>query len=294
MGWQQLLIDLDDEDADALEVALLEHGAQAVTLQDARDDPILEPPPGAHPIWNRPRLVALFGSDCDVEAAVRETYRALGRPAPPHSIEPLDERDWQRAWLDDFHAMRFGRRLWVCPRDSTPPDPDAVNLMLDPGLAFGTGTHATTALCLEWLDGNGRGVAGEVIDYGCGSGILSIAAARLGARRVWAVDNDPQALLATRENAGHNAVEATVRPCLPEELPAVQADLLLANILAAPLIELAERLAAHVRRGGRIVLSGVLLDQAETVAGAYQTAFRMDPPTVREGWVRLSGVRRGP
>ncbi|HYW03261.1 MAG TPA: 50S ribosomal protein L11 methyltransferase [Gammaproteobacteria bacterium] len=294
MGWQQLLIDLDDEDVDTLEVALLEHGAQAVTLQDARDDPILEPPPGAHPLWDRPRLVALFDSECDVEAAVRGTYRTLGRRAPPHSVEPLEDRDWERAWMEDFRAMRFGRRLWVCPRGSTPPDPEAVNVMLDPGLAFGTGTHATTALCLEWLDANGADVAGEVIDYGCGSGILSIAAARLGARRVWAVDNDPQALLATRENAAHNAVAGTVRPRLPEELSALQADLLLANILAAPLIELADRIADRVRPGGHVVLSGILRDQAKRVADAYGAAFRMDPPTSREEWVRLSGVRREP
>ncbi len=293
MAWLQLLIDLQGDDIDAFETTLLEQGAQAVTLQDAGDDPVLEPPRGTHPLWPRSRLVALFDDSADPAAVLRSACRELARAVPPFRIEPLVDTDWERAWMQDVRPARFGRRLWVCPRDSAPPDPEAVNVMLDPGLAFGTGTHPTTALCLEWLDG--QVTAGiEAIDYGCGSGILSIAAARLGAGRVWAVDNDPQALLATRANVRHNRVPDAVRACLPEELPAVRADLLVANILATPLVDLASLFASHVRPGGSLALSGILADQANGVVRAFVNSFRLEATRSRDEWILLSAVRREP
>jgi ribosomal protein L11 methyltransferase len=192
--------------------------------------------------------------------------------------------------MDGYAPMQFGTRLWIVPTGFDAPDPDGVNLLLDPGLAFGTGTHPTTALCLEWLDAHPP-VDQVVIDYGCGSGILGIAALKLGAREVWAVDNDPQALVATLDNAQRNAVAAQVKPVMPGDLPAMHADLLLANILANPLIELAPRFADFVRPGAALVLSGILAEQADSVSAAYGDRFTLQPPAQREDWVRIVGVR---
>jgi ribosomal protein L11 methyltransferase len=210
---------------------------------------------------------------------------------PPHRIEPLEDRDWVREWLKDFKPMRFGARLWICPTAYTPPDPEAVNLILDPGLAFGTGTHPTTALCLEWLDGaQVKGL--EVTDYGCGSGILAIAAARLGARHVWAVDNDPQALVATADNSARNGVTAALSVCLPPAYPDHEADLILANILAGPLVSLAPLFAAHLKSGGRLVLSGILKAQEPDIRRAYEaTGFSGFETESKGDWIRITAVR---
>ena len=210
---------------------------------------------------------------------------------PQHRIEQLEDRDWAREWLKDFKPMRFGTRLWICPTAYTPPEPDAVNLSLDPGLAFGTGTHATTALCLEWLDGHDLRDR-LVVDYGCGSGILAIAAARLGAREVWAVDNDPQALVASRDNAARNGVMDRLHICLPPAFPALQADVLLANILAGPLVSLAQLFAACLRPGGRLVLSGILKTQEPDIRRAYQADFAELEVASKDDWIRVSGIRR--
>jgi len=214
---------------------------------------------------------------------------------PPHRIEPLEDRDWAREWLKDFKPMRFGRQLWICPTAYSPPDPAAVNLILDPGLAFGTGTHATTALCLEWLDGadlEGK----EVVDYGCGSGILAIAAARLGAKIVWAVDNDPQALVATRDNAARNGVTDKLQISLPsrflERRPSPKADLLLANILAGPLVSLSPVFAAQLTPGASLVLSGILKSQEQDIRRAYVTDFAELEATTKEDWIRITAKRR--
>jgi ribosomal protein L11 methyltransferase len=193
--------------------------------------------------------------------------------------------------MQHFHPMRFGARLWICPSWQAPPAPDAVNILLDPGLAFGTGTHPTTALCLEWVDQHGADYD-EVIDYGCGSGILALAAAKLGARHVWAVDNDPQALLATRANAANNGVAHLIDAVTPQALPALRTQLLLANILAQPLIDLADRFSAYVSPGGYIVLSGILTQQAASVAAAYQKHFEMAPWVGKDEWIRLVGKKR--
>lgn len=294
MPWLQLTLEARDLDPQRLEAALRQAGAQAITLQDAADHPVYEPAPGALPLWPYTRVCGLFPADTDMGRVRERLCDALGRAELPSCrIEPLEDRDWVRAWMDHFRPMRFGARLWICPRDQTPPEPHAVNLRLDPGLAFGSGTHATTALCLEWLDQTPpRGW--QVIDYGCGSGVLAIAALLLGARTAWAVDNDPQALQATRQNAGENGVLDRIAVYPPETLPALEADLLLANILAEPLIALAPEFGARVRPGGMLVLSGLLQEQAPAAIRAYAPWFEMEQTGAREGWVRLSGARVPP
>jgi len=292
VAWIELKLALGNLDPEKVEEALLGAGALSVTLEDAGDEPLYEPDPLKPPLWSDTRLTALFAADADLDAVKAFLLAALKLPElPAHRVEPLEDRDWAREWLKDFKPMRFGRRLWVCPTGYAPPDPAAVNLLLDPGLAFGTGTHATTALCLEWLDGaalTGR----EVIDYGCGSGILAIAAARLGAKRVQAVDNDPQALTATRDNAARNGVEGLIDVFMPESFPAQAADVLLANILAGPLMQLAPRLAALVKPGGALVLSGILESQEAELRAAYEPRFEAFVTAKREDWLRITAVRK--
>jgi ribosomal protein L11 methyltransferase len=292
MAWLELKLALGDLDAERAEQALEEVGALSVTLEDAGDEPIYEPDADKPSLWSDTRLTALFPADAHMDSVLLRLTSELGLKAlPPHRIEPLEDRDWAREWLKDFKPMRFGKRLWICPTAYTPPDPAAVNLILDPGLAFGTGTHATTALCLEWLDGADLKDA-LVVDYGCGSGILAIAAARLGAKTVWAVDNDSQALVATRDNAERNGVMQALHICLPPAFPAMQADLLLANILAGPLVSLAPVFATHLKPGGRLVLSGILKTQEPDIRRAYQTDFAELETQAKDDWIRISGRRR--
>lgn len=293
MPWLQLTLDAGDLDPEALSAFFESAGALSVTLEDAADQPLFEPDPGATPLWSSTRVVALFPAGLDQAALRRRLAGTFGAPAGRRlSVDTLKDRDWERAWLDAFHPMRFGQRLWVCPAGQRPEKPDdAVIVDLDPGLAFGTGTHPTTALCLQWLDAHpplGR----RVLDYGCGSGILGIAALKLGAARVWATDIDAQALEATRENARRNGVEAGLSIGLPSALPEQPVDGVLANILANPLIELAPRLAQYLGPGGDLVLSGILAEQAGEVAAAYRPWFEFGPPRVEAGWVCLHGVRR--
>ena len=299
MGWLLLRLELEGRDPGPVEDALHAAGAIAVTLDDARDDPIYEPAPGELPLWPSTRLTGLFTADAKPEAVRTTLEVTLGPdPVPAHEFVALDDRTWEREWLKDFHPMRFGERLWVVPGEHEPPEPDAINLRLDPGLAFGTGTHQTTALCLEWLDSidlDGR----TVVDYGCGSGILAVAAALLGAREVLAVDNDPQALVATTENAERNGVARKVRIAAPRAplprrapLPDEAFEVLVANILAAPLIELALVFREMVAPGGRVALSGLLLRQVNDVRAAYADWCALDEVGERDGWVRLSGVAR--
>lgn len=291
MPWLQLELESTPETAERLSNLLSASGACAVTLQDAADQPLFEPPPGATPLWGATRVVGLFEADADIEAVLRALASALApAPLPDWHLNPLEDRDWVRAWMDDFRPMRFGERLWIVPGETAPPDPGAVNIRLDPGLAFGTGTHPTTAMCLRWLDAQPPR-ARTVIDYGCGSGILAIAAARLGARHVHAVDTDPQALLATADNARRNAVADRIAAWLPGDFPGEPADLLLANILAGPLVSLAPRLAELVHPGGDIVLSGILAEQADAVREAYAGAFDIARVAQEEEWVCLAGRR---
>ena len=292
MSWLELKLALGGLDAERVEEALEGAGALSVTLEDAGDEPIYEPDADKPSLWSDTRLTALFPADAPMDSVVMRLQSDLGLTAlPPHRIEPLEDRDWAREWLKDFKPMRFGKRLWICPTAYTPPDPSAINLILDPGLAFGTGTHATTALCLEWLDSTDmRGQL--VVDYGCGSGILAIAAARLGAPEVWAVDNDPQALVASRDNAARNGVTEALHICLPPAFSDMLADVLLANILAGPLVSLAPLFAAHLKPGGRLVLSGILKTQEPDIRRAYQTEFAELETQVKDDWIRIVGIRK--
>ncbi|MBT3308563.1 MAG: 50S ribosomal protein L11 methyltransferase [Gammaproteobacteria bacterium] len=292
MAWFQARFTTQQPSAESLSDLLMELGAASVTFEDAEDQPLLEPPPGATPLWDQVVVVGLFDDALDRTLIQQQILQQIPQDAAATlTLAPLEEQDWVRAWMDDFHPMQFGERLWIVPSWSDPVDSDGVNILLDPGLAFGTGTHPTTALCLQWLDAHppqGK----RVIDYGCGSGILAIAAAKLGATQVDGVDLDPQALIATQDNAEKNQI-TTINSFLPDKFPkAAKADLLLANILAGPLEELAPMLSNHVISGGAIVLSGILSDQAEAVSHAYSHWFEMEPATLQEEWVRLSGVKR--
>ena len=291
--WLQLTLEALDHAPEQLEDALLQAGALAVTLEDAGDQPVLEPAPGETPLWAHTRITGLFDAQTDIEVVKKQLRRFLHTSDLPECrLTALEERDWVRAWLDHFHPMRFGRRLWICPTCQTPPDPEAVNIRLDPGLAFGTGAHPSTALCLEWLDSaNLRGQT--LLDYGCGSGILAIAAARLGAQRVWAVDIDPQALMASDDNAAENEVEDRIELADPAELPAaLTVDILIANILAGVLIRLAPELARRVKPGGRLALAGILEAHADAVQAVFNRDFIFGPRRQREDWVLLEGRRR--
>ena len=290
MPWLQFTFYSNKDQAEELAARLEQAGAQAVSMLDAADQPLYEPPPGATPLWQLTNVLGLFEAERNPEALLAALRAGWPGEFPDYRQEILDDQDWERAWMDDFHPMQFGQNLWIVPSWQSAPHPGAVNILLDPGLAFGTGTHPTTRLCLEWLDAHpphGQ----RVIDYGCGSGILAIAAALLGATTVIAVDNDPQALLATCDNAQRNQVEKRILGYLPRECPAEPSDLLLANILAGPLISLADRLASLVRPGGRIVLSGILPEQADEVARAYQPWFTLPPAIEQAGWIRLEGTR---
>ncbi|RMG58083.1 MAG: 50S ribosomal protein L11 methyltransferase [Gammaproteobacteria bacterium] len=291
MPWRQLKLHCRAEQSEALEDGLLAAGAQSITLSDAEDSPVLEPLPGEIRIWPEVIVTALFDADTDT-GGVLETLRGLGLEWDSAEWELLQDREWERAWMDDFRPMRFGQRLWVCPSWCTPPEPGAVNLLFDPGLAFGSGTHPTTALCLEWLDAHPpQGL--DVIDYGCGSGILAIAALRLGARHATGLDIDPQAIEATQANAERNAIAPErLRVALVGAHEPAAADLVLANILAGPLTELAPELSRLVRPGGRLVLSGILREQADDLIEAYAAqGLMMEAPELREDWARVEGYR---
>lgn len=296
MPWLQLTFEITPDDAEQYSDLLTEAGASAVTLQDSADQPLYEPPPGETPLWSRTRVIGLFDASADIKLIVEHIRGSLAPdPLPDWRVSPLEDKDWEREWMDNFKPMSFGEQVWIVPSWTEPPQPDAVNILLDPGLAFGTGTHPTTALCLQWLDAHSRTHSmhyDEVIDYGCGSGILAIAAALLGAKHVWAVDNDPQALIATRDNAVKNGVTNSIEAVLPEALPEITTPLLLANILAGPLMEFAEKFAHHVSPGGFIVLSGILSEQAEKVSASYESWFEMEAPVTQDDWVRLDGIRR--
>jgi ribosomal protein L11 methyltransferase len=291
MPFLELTLDLQGLAVQVAEEAAFELGALSVTLTDSRDDAVLEPAPGEIRLWPATRMQALFPAGADSDRIVATLTRQLGAAAQAIQPRVVADRIWEREWLKDFHAMRFGTRLWVCPGHEVVNDPQAVVVLLDPGLAFGTGTHPTTAMCLTWLDRQLASGA-RVIDFGCGSGILAIAALKLGARKAWCHDIDPQALHATAENAQANGVaKATVLCDSAATLPA-GVDVLLANILSGPLCELAEKFAALVRPGGHVILSGLMEHQEAEVTAAYDAWFDTSSIAVREGWVALQAVRR--
>lgn len=288
MAWVEVWISVPRQDTALAEDALQGLGALAITLQDDADHPVLEPGPGETPLWPTVQLRGLFESTVDRPAIIDglAAVPGVGRPGAIRWRQ-VDDRDWERAWMDRFKPMQFGRRLWIVPSGmSIPHNPENIEISLDPGLAFGTGTHPTTALCLEWLDAQSIASC-AVVDYGCGSGILAIAAALKGAQRVDCVDNDPQALEATASNAARNGVGQRMHCWLPERFKPGAADIVLANILAGPLISLAPVIIGSAARGGRIVLSGLLEEQVDTVAAAYHGLCRDVSVTAREGWARV-------
>ncbi len=284
----QIEFELESRHCPTAEALLEEAGALSISFLDPGGEPVLEPAVGTSPLWDTVRVLALFSGDppADLRSSLERKLGVEALSSWQQGV--LEARTWERAWMDHYHPMRFGRRLWVVPSHLEPPEPEAVNLRLDPGLAFGTGTHATTALCLDWLEGldlKGR----TVVDYGCGSGILAIAALLLGAERVYGVDNDPQALEASLENARRNGVEERLTLWAPEQVQALQADVLVANILSGVLIELQPQLRPLLAPGGRVGLSGILQRQAEDVEAAFADWVRWEPRADREGWVLLHG-----
>jgi ribosomal protein L11 methyltransferase len=291
--WPQLTLEAVGYHPKRLEDALVRSGALAVTLSDAGNCPILEPEPGQVLLWPHTRVTGLFDLQADMDSVEKDVMRFLDY-SPIHShLTELKERNWVQAWMDHFHPMLFGKRLWVCPRSQVLPEPTAVNIRLNPGLAFGTGTHPTTALCLIWLDNMIELTNLTVLDYGCGSGILAIAAAKLGASHIWAVDIDPQSLLASSENAVENNVEDRITLSIPDSLPiALSVDILLANILAGILVKLVSKFGNLVKSGGRLVISGILLHEVESVQTALSHYFQFKPSMLLEDWVLLEGIRR--
>jgi len=291
MPWLQLIIPTNDTEADQLSDALMDQGAVSVTLQDMQDQPMLEPAIGTTPMWSQTRVVGLFDASQDLKQVIKNLEQQLRKKLPDWKGEQLEDKDWVRAWMDDFKPMQFGKNLWVVPSTFEPPQPDAANILLDPGLAFGTGTHPTTSMCLEWLDANPP--AGKsLIDFGCGSGILAIGALLLGANHAEAIDLDPQALIATIDNAEKNGVSNSIKTYLPNEFSEQATPLLLANILASPLIELAPYFADLTLPQGDIVLSGILAEQANQVLAAYEENFDIKIWKQQGDWICLAGVRK--
>lgn len=288
MPWIQLRINTTNELAEQISEQLEESGAVSVTFQDTYDNPVFEPLPGETKLWGNTDVVGLYDAQIDID----ELKAILNLDQYSYKIEQLEDKDWEREWMDNFHPMKFGKRLWICPSWRDIPDPNAVNVMLDPGLAFGTGTHPTTALCLTWLDSldlNNK----IVIDYGCGSGILAIAALKLGAKRVIGVDIDPQAIQASRDNAERNNVSEKIELYLAKDLPNnLQADVVVANILAGPLKELEPQINNLVKTNGKLGLSGILATQSQSVYEAYQTHFELDPIIEQEEWCRITGKKK--
>ena len=273
-------------EAEEVEQCCWDLGAVSVTMMDDSGVDLLEPAPGETPLWESVSLSGLFEEDVDVQT-VEVKLRALGLQV--HADTILDQ-DWERAWLARFRPMRFGERLWICPTGFRVDEPGAVVVDLDPGLAFGTGTHATTAMCLEWLDASIQG-GEKLLDYGCGSGILTIAAVKLGAGTTTAIDNDPQAVTAARINAARNDIEQSVEVLDSKQRVTSDFDVVVANILAEPLVTLSRKVSGALKSGGLLVLSGIVESQVAWVSDAY-TNVRFDEPLVRDGWVRLTGQKQ--
>lgn len=294
VDWQRVGVVVRAEVAERLSDALLEAGALSVDAADAAagtpdEQPVFGEPGADATVWPETTVSALFGGDVDATAAMHAACAAIGIDAPPVSAESVGDQDWVRLTQSQFEPIRISDRLWIVPTWCEPPAPDAVVLRLDPGLAFGTGSHPTTRLCLQWLDRHLR--PGErVLDYGCGSGILAVTAGLLGAGPITGVDIDPQAVSASRDNAIANGVVATFHE--PDDAPIAPADVVVANILANPLRVLAPLICGLAKSGGRIVLSGILADQAESVREAYRPHVDFAAPLEDEGWVCLWGTRR--
>ena len=292
--WQEWVLETHSDRVELLEDWFFAQGALAVSLEDNADEPLLEPGPGETPVWQNVKVTALFAGDFDLEPIRAALPVDLLAENSRSDITALADRAWERVWMDEFSPIQMGPRLWICPSWTEPPDSAAINVYLDPGLAFGTGTHATTAMCLSALDDVISG--GErVVDFGCGSGILAIAALRLGAASALGVDNDPQAITATRDNAERNDIESSsIEVVLPGNAAIVvwanQSDLVVANILAGPLLALADELMALMKPGGRLMLTGVLSEQAPELIECY-APVDLGISETRDGWVLLTGQK---
>ncbi|HEY5700894.1 MAG TPA: 50S ribosomal protein L11 methyltransferase [Gammaproteobacteria bacterium] len=288
MPWQELTFFCESDNAVALSDWLTGAGAVSVSLSDGSGEAIIESDTGVTPLWRKTQVRGLFDAGAALDGLVGQLKEA-GYAAP--SVTAVDDRDWEHAWRQHVSPRRFGRRLWVLPSFAEASPEQRICVRLDPGLAFGTGAHPTTALCLEWLDEAVK-PGDSMVDYGCGSGILAIAAVKLGAERVHAVDTDPRALETARRNAVHNDCAQAIEFHDPASLPRQPADLLVANIFANPLMDLRQELGALLRPGGHIALSGILLSQAEAVAAAFNEGFALEPVTTRDNWACISGCRQ--
>jgi len=291
MAWVQIRINSTKENAELISDELMELGCPSVTFVDAKDTPIYEPKLGEVTLWADTTVIGLFDASVDMQAITDQLAKL---PALQEQfvfkVEQLEDKDWEREWMDNFHPIQFGERLWICPSWRDIPDPNAVNVLLDPGLAFGTGTHNTTALCLRWLDS--LDLTGKtVVDFGCGSGILGIAALKLGAERVIGIDIDPQALEASRDNAERNGVADLLEVYLPEDQPEFEADILVANILAQPLRELHQIILGLLKSGGQFALSGILEEQVTSVEDIYSQYANLETSLQDGEWMRVAGQK---
>lgn len=293
MAWWQIGIECDRAELETVEDLLLELGAISITITDAQDEPIFEPLPGETPLWSKSILTGLF----DQKRSLEELYDDLVKSLPEHKLgnirkQQLDDQVWEREYLQHYQPLKFGNNLWIVPSWLETPEQDACNITLDPGLAFGTGSHPTTAMCLEYLDGHPP-THKTVLDYGCGSGILAIAAFKLGASSVSCVDIDPQALQATSDNAGRNGISSDqLSIALPDEQEIEPVEYLMANILSGPLMELEKEFSRLTLPGATLVLSGILVEQYQAVEQCYQRHFKLDPAKIDGDWVRLTGIRQ--
>lgn len=303
--WLEVTAKTGKDTVEELENWFFEAGALSVTLRDSDEDEdlshaVLEPVPGEVRLWDAVTVVALFSRETtpeDLQNALHLSAAVNGVTIPVYTMSTLGDQAWERSWMDTFKPMQFGAGFWICPTAQAVPDEHAVTLRLDPGLAFGTGTHATTAQCLHWLGQHTKHslkpFAGmQVVDFGCGSGVLAIAALLLGADHAWAVDIDEQALSASRSNALQNGVLDQLSVGQPELVSAITADILMANILFKPLMELADKLAQNVKPGGRLLLSGILADQMDALRMRYNANFEFDPGQVQDGWAMMTATRR--
>jgi ribosomal protein L11 methyltransferase len=293
MAWHQLTVITNEETAPQVADFFSDLGAVSVTYMDAEDEPVYEPAIGETKIWTKTRVIALYGLTADPEKIRSQAIKEFQQETlSSWEFEVVENQVWERAWMEHYRPMKFADKLWVCPTGQEQREEHTVCLVLDPGLAFGTGTHPTTALCLEWLASNDL-TSKTVIDYGCGSGILAIAAVLLDAKMAYAVDIDPQAITATISNSEKNQVQGKIISCLREQFKAdtVEADVVLANILAKPLVEMAKQVTDLLVSGGKLVLSGILAEQAQFVIDAYQPFLCLDKSVQQEGWVRLTGIK---
>ena len=292
MAWHQISVITDKQIAPSVSDFFSDLGAVSVTYMDAEDQPVYEPPPGETKIWRLTKVIALFELDTEPELVKTVLFSQFKDQLLKNWFhEVLQDQAWERTWMEHYQPMKFGASLWVCPTGQEKSESGTVCMTLDPGLAFGTGTHPTTALCLEWL-ANHDLTDKVVIDYGCGSGILAVAALLLGAKQAYAIDIDPQAITATRANAEKNKVVDRIECYLPEQFSGLQADIVIANILAKPLCELSEQISELVKENGELVLSGILNEQAETVTTAYESHnINIQTPEIQGDWCRLEGKK---